>query len=164
MSKFRLLNVLFVFSFASIFSPVVSAITPENADSDISLANVKTATLTPIESDKYLSMKTYFRHLFKNMPENDFGSCGFVSLVSCLSYYDSYYNDTIIDEKYDVESSGVLNYNFGYNYSNYSCVNINNQEFYIAEAGRLDVSEFSEMHSANYVVNGRPYCGCGYSE
>lgn len=319
MSKFRLLNVSFIFVFASLFSPTVNAIAPENADSEISLGNVKAATLTPIESDKYLSMKTYFRHLFKNMPENDFGSCGFVSLVSCLSYYDSYYNDTIIDEKYDVESSGasiadvasvspgvtkvknnvdlydgemtddeidayikyfiitnsktdfqyklmytynlkvlgksssalkfdtsigmwsyqklldeyygknkirynyitssqygsniksssvqmnmkqyvydmleegypvilhvvdgrndktkyyhsivaydydigVLNCNFGYNYSNYSCVNINNQEFYIAEAGRLDVSEFSELHSTNYVVNGRPYCGCGYSE
>lgn len=273
--------------------------------------------MTPIESDKYLGMKTYFRYLYNNMPQNDFGSCGFVSLISCLSYYDSYYNDTIIDEKYDVESHGstvaevaqnspgvtkvinttslnnltddeinaykknfiisnkstdfqydlmytyntqvlgrtqsstkfdasigmweyqdllnayygnnkiLFNYvsssiygsnakdssvqmqirqyvydmleegypvilhivdsqndkkkyyhsivaydydinalhcNFGYNNSDYSAVNLDQQNYYITEAGRFDFSGFHEFHSTNYVINGRPYCGCGYSE
>lgn len=319
MSRFKLLNLSFLFCFSSFFSANLVSLTPQHNDCESSLANVAGMKLTPIESDKYLSMKTYFRYLYTNMPENDFGSCGFVSLVSCLAYYDSYYNDTIIDEKYDVESSGasiadvaanspgvtkvkcninlydgemtqdevdsyiknfiisnsntdfqyklmylynrkvlckslstlqydasigmwsyqalldeyygknkirfnyvrstiygtniksasvqssmkqyvydtseegcpvilhivderndkskyyhsivaydydigVLNCNFGYNQSSYSCININNQQYYISEAGRLDVSGFYDMHSTNYVVNGRPYCGCGYSE
>lgn len=60
-----------------------------------------------ISLEKTFSMNSYFQHLYKNIPENAFGSCGFVSLVSCLSYYDSYYNDTIINDKFDIESHGA---------------------------------------------------------
>lgn len=74
MSRFKLLNLSFLFCFASTFSPTLVSLTPQSADSEISFANVSPTKLTPIESDKYLGMKTYFRHLYSNMPENDFGS------------------------------------------------------------------------------------------
>ncbi|MDD7181638.1 MAG: hypothetical protein SOR23_05430 [Candidatus Enterosoma sp.] len=317
MSNIRLLNLPLIFYIASSLSPIATISSPNSVSSEISKSTSVATPLVPIESDRYLGMKTYFRYLYTNMPQNDFGSCGFVSLVSCLSYYDSYYNDTIIDEKYDVESHGssvaevaqhspgvtkvtstaslnnltnneintykknfiisnkstdfqydlmytyntkvlgrtnsspkfdaaigmweyqdllnayygnnkilfnyvsssiygsnvkdssvqiqirqyvydmleegypvilhivdeqndkkkyyhsivaydydinVLDCNFGYNNSDYSAINLNQHNYYITEAGRFDLTSFHEIHSTNYVINGRPYCGCGYSE
>lgn len=36
------------------------------------------------------------------MPNNSAGSCGYVAVASALSYYDNFYNDDIIPEKYNL--------------------------------------------------------------
>lgn len=43
----------------------------------------------------------YFKNLSKYSPFNKYGTCGFVSLIQVLSYYDNFYDDNIIEEKYD---------------------------------------------------------------
>lgn len=318
MSQSGLLNLSLIISlFPSIFPRVFVVAMPKVSDNLMENLDLDERKITPIDSDRYFSMKTYFRHLYTNMPENDFGSCGFVSLISCLSFYDSYYNDGIINEKFDAESCGTtieevakkspgvtkvrneismdgltedeindykksfiisnkltdfqydliyaynrnvlkrsldsllyetsigmwnyqsllnayygenkitfnyvsstiygenakslsvqtqmkqyvydmldkgipvvlhvvddrndkkmyyhsivaydyginsLDCNFGYNNSYFSDINLNQQNYYITEAGRFDLVGFYETHSSNYVINGRPYCGCGHSE
>lgn len=52
-----------------------------------------------------LSMETYFSHLSTYSPENTHGSCGYVSLIQAMSYYDTYYNDTIIPETFEYRYS-----------------------------------------------------------
>ncbi len=49
-------------------------------------------------------MKSYFENLYTNVPYNSNGSCGYVSLISVMSYYDSFFNDNIIPEVYEVNS------------------------------------------------------------
>lgn len=48
----------------------------------------------------------YFRGLTDNFGENVFNSCGYVAIGQLLSYYDTYLDDDIIDEKYDIQSFG----------------------------------------------------------
>lgn len=48
----------------------------------------------------------YFRGLTDNFGENVFNSCGYVAIGQLLSYYDTYLDDNIIDEKYDIQSFG----------------------------------------------------------
>ena len=52
-------------------------------------------------------MQIYFQGLKKNMGENERGSCGYIALGMLLSYYDTYLNDGIIQEKYDVAAQGT---------------------------------------------------------
>lgn len=59
-----------------------------------------------IENTEYVkttdfSMQTYFANLQKYLPSNPVGSCGYVAIASALSYYDNFYNDDIIPEKYE---------------------------------------------------------------
>lgn len=52
------------------------------------------------------SMITYFKNLSDFSPKNSYGSCGFVSFIQYLSYYDTFYNDNIIPEKYEKNYDG----------------------------------------------------------
>ena len=45
----------------------------------------------------------YFKNLHTNIPNNQYGSCGYVALGMYLSFWDSYWNDNIISEQYDEE-------------------------------------------------------------
>ena len=47
------------------------------------------------------SMAYYFENSMQLMPKNH-NSCGFVSLIQVLSYYDSYYNDDVIHDRYEL--------------------------------------------------------------
>lgn len=47
------------------------------------------------------NMQSYFENLWEYSPENDYGSCGFVSLINVLTYYDTFFNDNIIPEQYE---------------------------------------------------------------
>jgi len=49
----------------------------------------------------------YFDGLTYNYPHNRMGSCGYVALSEVLAYYDTYLNDQILPEAYDVPSSGT---------------------------------------------------------
>ena len=51
-------------------------------------------------------MEAYYDNLIYNFGQNYKGSCGYVALGMLLSYYDSFLNDDIIPEQYDVISSG----------------------------------------------------------
>lgn len=51
--------------------------------------------------NRYFDIKSYFQNLYTYSPANDVGSCGYVSLIQAMSYYDTFYNDTIIPEMYD---------------------------------------------------------------
>lgn len=50
---------------------------------------------------------SYFKYLYNYSPANtSSGTCGYVSLIQLMSYYDTFYNDYIIPEAYD---DGPLN-------------------------------------------------------
>lgn len=76
---------------------------PENANPDENL-DIPLAAYASTTYDTY--MEAYYRALTQNMGENQKGSCGYVAIGELLSYYDSYLNDYLIDDKYDVASKG----------------------------------------------------------
>ena len=49
-------------------------------------------------------LKYYFQNLKQNFGNNQMGSCGYVSVASMLTYFDTFYNDDIVPENYDVIS------------------------------------------------------------
>ena len=50
----------------------------------------------------------YFYNLDRNFGNNLVGSCGYVALAMLLSYYDTYWDDNIIDDRYD-ENEYLIN-------------------------------------------------------
>lgn len=62
-----------------------------------------------LPSSKYINNSFYFENLSENIGDNDAnnysGSCGYVALEMILSYYDTFLNDNIISDSYDVEVS-----------------------------------------------------------
>ena len=67
--------------------------------------------------------QSYFRHLTNNYPVNHYGSCSYVAISMLLSYYDTFYDDNIIPEQYDVSSENAANET---TLSKYNMVNRNN--------------------------------------
>lgn len=49
---------------------------------------------------------SYFDNLTKNFGKNYKGSCGYVALGMFLSYYDTYFDDSLIPEAFDIASVG----------------------------------------------------------
>ena len=68
--------------------------------------NVRYSSST-VTYDNFLT--AYYDNLTTNIGMNYKGSCGYVALAMLLSYYDTYLNDEIIPEQYDVESLGDTN-------------------------------------------------------
>lgn len=54
-------------------------------------------------------MVSYFQNLDTYSPTNSQGSCGYVSFIQYLSYYDTFRNDTIIPEAYERNQGNVTN-------------------------------------------------------
>lgn len=54
---------------------------------------------------------SYFYNLYNYSPENSHGSCGYVSFIQYLSYYDCFYNDSIIPESYERNQGDVTSLN-----------------------------------------------------
>ena len=46
-------------------------------------------------------MFNYFNNLYDYSPLNEVGTCGFVSLIQVLSYFDTFVDEAIIEEKYE---------------------------------------------------------------
>ena len=46
-------------------------------------------------------MERYFDNMARFSPTNQKGTCGYVSLIQYLCYFDSFYNDAIVPEKYE---------------------------------------------------------------
>ena len=57
------------------------------------------------------NMILYFQNLFTYSPINSQGSCGYVSFIQYLSYYDTFWNDNIIPESYDRNQGNVTSLN-----------------------------------------------------
>ena len=80
----------------------------------------KAVVLPPVQSQldvKRLYLRNYFQGLTENFANNSKGTCGYVALGMMLSYFDSYLNDNIILEKYDINSVGNSNDIIGRNNS-----------------------------------------------
>ena len=55
------------------------------------------------------NMRDYFRYLNEYLPYNQKGSCGYISLIAVLSYYDAFFNDNIIPEVYERKKTDSTN-------------------------------------------------------
>lgn len=64
-----------------------------------------------IDKDYYpettFNINTYFQNLSIFSAYNNIGSCGYVSLIQLLSFYDTFYNDSIIPEQYESKSASA---------------------------------------------------------
>lgn len=56
-------------------------------------------------------IKTYFQNLYDYSPINSHGSCGYISFIQYLSYYDTFYNEMIIPSKYERGLGNVTSVN-----------------------------------------------------
>lgn len=52
----------------------------------------------------------YFYNLDENFGNNLVGSCGYVAMAMLLSYYDTYWDDNMIEDRFD-ENENLINYN-----------------------------------------------------
>ena len=50
------------------------------------------------------TMRNYFNNLHANQSRNHFGTCGYVAIASILTYADTFINDNIVPEQYEVHS------------------------------------------------------------
>lgn len=71
---------------------------PNNEFQSINFSTLKTLKST---NNNQFSIKNYFQNLNKFSPYNKDGSCGYVSFIQYLSYFDTFYNDNIINDKFD---------------------------------------------------------------
>lgn len=110
-------NIIFWLSFILImlfFSP--SKIYGENLDEQLDILDESehyelvisalTTTETSTISNYNNFMSAYFDNLTYNLGMNYKGSCGYVAIAMFLSYYDTFFNDAIIPENYDIPSVG----------------------------------------------------------
>ncbi|MBO8428174.1 MAG: C10 family peptidase [Firmicutes bacterium] len=58
-------------------------------------------------SNEEFSTKAYFKNLDNNSLYNVGNSCGFVALAQYLSYLDTFYNDDIINDSFEIKSYGT---------------------------------------------------------
>lgn len=94
-------------------------ITLFNLNKNMSLENETNTYNTrsiSLPSSKYINGRYYFDNMCYNYGDNNqysySGCCAFVALGMVLSYYDTFENDSIIDEEYDVsESQSFASYN-----------------------------------------------------
>lgn len=62
-----------------------------------------------------ITKEYYFENLNDNFANNKMGTCGYVALEILLNYYDLFFNDDIIQEKYEIHSSSYSTSPGGYN-------------------------------------------------
>ena len=58
---------------------------------------------------QFFTMTEYFQNLKTNFAKNHFGSCGLTALTMLLSYYNTFYDSTLIPENYLSEPSTIYN-------------------------------------------------------
>ena len=80
-------------------------LTPERQQEYIDGASSAVYTPSIAYYDNY--MEIYYDNLTRNLGQNYKGSCGYVAIGMLLSYYDTYLNDDIIPEQYDVRGEGT---------------------------------------------------------
>lgn len=55
--------------------------------------------------EKEFGIKTFFQNMLEYSPFNSHGSCGYVSFIQYLCYFDSFYDDSLIPEKYEKKTT-----------------------------------------------------------
>ena len=100
------LALIFVFSFVSINNISFNKVNKQFDNEKICPNNLMTEGIFNSDFSSYITMPdidllrndrvTYFYNLCTYSPKNSHGSCGYVSLIQYLSYYDCFYNDSII--------------------------------------------------------------------
>lgn len=85
---------LFILSFKSVADNKFHQNAPRDTRNQL-----VTSTKENASSDSFTS--TYFSNLSKYSVNNWAGSCGYVSLIQYLSFWDSYWNDNFIPESFD---------------------------------------------------------------
>lgn len=65
---------------------------------------------TSITNLTHFNPLIYFENLTTYSPYNSAGSCGYVSLIQVLSFYDTFYNDNIIPENYEFKNLHSTSY------------------------------------------------------
>ena len=68
---------------------------------DVILNNDANPTSLDVADNSQYGIIPYFQNLYAYSPINSYGSCGYVSLIQYLSYYDTYWDDDMIPESYD---------------------------------------------------------------
>lgn len=71
----------------------------------VTSANTCIVVKASTSSNSYVTKEQYFSNLRNNFSQNKFGTCSYIVLENLLSYYDTFYNDDIIPEKYEVNSN-----------------------------------------------------------
>ena len=101
---------------------------PELFDNEV---NVISSTSSPIIDDKediYISNKQflfdYFTNLKNNILQNRIGMCGYTAIGMFLSYYDSYWDDHFIEDKYESQQTNI--YSFTLHKSGYNSPGVKN--------------------------------------
>lgn len=82
-----------------------SAIVVDCEESFLNSRNINNGSI--YLKDKYSAM--YFYNLHENSAHNFGSTCGFVTLSMLLSYWDTYWDDSIVPEQYDVSSNLIDN-------------------------------------------------------
>ncbi|MBO5715411.1 MAG: hypothetical protein J6S23_03335 [Clostridia bacterium] len=101
----------------------------------------------------------YFYNLRENMGYNYIGSCSYVAIAMMLSYYDTYWDDTIIDDNYDLNSlfekteyvDGILTYSelTLHNFENSPGIR-ENERLPFDESERLGLSDNERLTQEQY--------------
>lgn len=103
---------LMVISFLCFFvlSPIIVMLDKTKSMESCSFDNEDLVTSNnTIQINEFDDFKSaYFACLTNNFGVNYKGSCGYVALGMLLSYYDTFLNDSIIDEQYDINSISPL--------------------------------------------------------
>lgn len=97
---------LFVFTLLSINNINVNGYT-DRKDSDSQFSNLSLSNNYDYDKQYESFLQAYYENLKYNFGMNYQGSCGYVALGMMLSYYDTFLNDDIIPEQYDVISNGT---------------------------------------------------------
>jgi hypothetical protein len=58
----------------------------------------------------YFNTNDYFTNLKTYSPINNIGSCGYVSLIQPMSFYDTFYNDSVIPDLCEYKNTTATNY------------------------------------------------------
>lgn len=88
--------------------------------------NMKSLSATN-NSINNISKQEYFYNLRENFSDNKFGTCSYISLENLLSYFDTFYNDDIVPEKYEINTNNITTSPETYNDKN-DLLNVSFQE------------------------------------
>lgn len=67
--------------------------------------NTKLSWETLTNEDKRKLMSNYIEHFSENQPLNVNGTCSFIAMMGLIGFYDTFFNDNLVTENYDVSTT-----------------------------------------------------------
>lgn len=97
----------------------------------------------------------YFTNLHENLPINEKGSCGYVASAMLLSFYDVYWNDSIIPSEYEINSTSPnqASSDADFKLPSFSAESPGINRFSISDAELMDSSEYLSLALDNKHVD-----------